>query len=42
VFLCGAYRFAGDIGRGLVEALPPVLSLPASADDPIHARATPK
>jgi AraC-like DNA-binding protein len=40
VFLCGAYRFAGDIGRGLVEALPPVLSLPASADDPIHAVVT--
>jgi AraC-like DNA-binding protein len=36
VFLCGAYRFAGDIGRGLVTALPPVLSLPASMDDPIH------
>jgi len=36
VFLCGAYRFAGDIGRGLVTALPPVLSLPASVDDPIH------
>jgi AraC-like DNA-binding protein len=36
VFLCGAYRFAGDIGRGLVAALPPVLSLPASVDDPIH------
>jgi AraC-like DNA-binding protein len=40
VFLCGAYRFAGDIGRGLVEALPPVLSLPASMDDPIHAVVT--
>jgi AraC-like DNA-binding protein len=36
VFLCGAYRFAGDIGRELVAALPPVLSLPASVDDPIH------
>ena len=36
VFLCGAYRFAGDIGRGLVAALPSVLSLPASLDDPIH------
>jgi len=36
VFLCGAYRFAGDIGRGLVAALPPVLSLPASVDDPVH------
>src|SRR5882757_7221029 len=25
VFLCGAYRFSGDIGRGLLDALPPVL-----------------
>jgi AraC-like DNA-binding protein len=40
VFLCGAYRFAGDVGKGLVEALPPVLSLPASVDDPIHAVVT--
>src|SRR5580698_11157156 len=40
VFLCGAYRFAGDVGKGLVEALPPVLSLPASFDDPIHAVVT--
>jgi hypothetical protein len=31
VFLCGAYRFAGDIGRGLVAALPPLLSLPTLA-----------
>lgn len=37
VFLCGAYRFAGDIGHGLVDALPPMLALPASIDDPIHA-----
>ena len=36
VFLCGAYRFAGDIGAGLVSSLPPVLSLPSSIDDPIH------
>ena len=40
VFLCGAYRLAGDIGQGLVAALPPVLSLPASVDDPIHAVVT--
>jgi AraC-like DNA-binding protein len=40
VFLCGAYRFAGDIGRDLVAALPPVLSLPASIDDPIHGVVT--
>lgn len=37
VFLCGAYRFAGDIGQGLVDALPPVLRVPAALDDPIHA-----
>jgi len=37
VFLCGAYRFRGDIGQGLVSALPPILRIPASADDPIHA-----
>lgn len=37
VFLCGAYRFAGDIGQGLVDALPPVLWLPSAIDDPIHA-----
>jgi AraC-like DNA-binding protein len=36
VFLCGAYRFSGDVGRGLVEALPPVLPLSAAADDPLH------
>lgn len=36
VFLCGAYVFAGDVGRGLVEALPPILSLSAAADDPLH------
>jgi AraC-like DNA-binding protein len=40
VFLCGAYRFAGDIGAGLVEALPPVLLLPASIDDPVHGVVT--
>ena len=36
VFLCGAYRFAGDIGAGLVNALPPRLAIPARIDDPIH------
>jgi AraC-like DNA-binding protein len=40
VFLCGAYRFAGDIGAGLVSALPPVLSLPSSVDNPIHGVVT--
>jgi AraC-like DNA-binding protein len=36
VFLCGAYRFSGDIGRGLLEALPPMLHLPPSDHDPLH------
>ena len=36
VFLCGAYRFAGDIGAGLVGSLPPLLSIPARIDDPVH------
>ena len=36
VFLCGAYRFAGDIGRGLVNVLPSVLPLPATIDDATH------
>jgi AraC-like DNA-binding protein len=36
VFLCGAYVLSGDIGRGLVEALPPILTLSAAADDPLH------
>jgi AraC-like DNA-binding protein len=36
VFLCGAYRFSGDIGRGLLDALPAVLHLSATADDPLH------
>ena len=25
VFLCGAYRLAGDVGRSLIQALPPML-----------------
>lgn len=37
MFLCGAYTLSGDVGRGLLEALPPVLSLSAAADDPLHA-----
>jgi AraC-like DNA-binding protein len=36
LFLCGAYQFGGDIGAGLVDALPSVLAFPASSDDPIH------
>jgi AraC-like DNA-binding protein len=27
---------SGDVGRGLLEALPPILTLSAAADDPLH------
>jgi len=36
VFLCGAYRFSGDVGRGLIRTLPPTLLLRAAAHDPLH------
>ena len=36
IFLCGAYRFRGDIGTGLVDALPALVRIRASDDDPIH------
>ena len=36
VFLCGAYRFSGDVGRGLIQALPPILLLSAAAHDPLN------
>ena len=36
VFLCGAYRFSGDIGRALLDALPPVTTLAAAIDDPLR------
>lgn len=36
VFLCGAYRLAGDVGRSLIQALPPMLVIRPSAHDQIH------
>ena len=36
VFLCGAYRFSGDIGSGILEALPQVLTLSAAVGDPLR------
>jgi AraC-like DNA-binding protein len=36
VFLCGAYVLSGDIGKGLLEALPPFLTMSAAASDPLH------
>lgn len=35
-FLCGAYRFSGDIGSGLLEALPQTLTLSAAVGDPLR------
>jgi AraC-like DNA-binding protein len=36
VFLCGAYRFSGDVGEGLLAALPQVLPLSAAVGDPLN------
>lgn len=36
VFLCGAYALSGDVGRGLLDALPSVLTLSVAAGDPLH------
>lgn len=36
VFLCGAYQFAGDVGAGLLDALPPVLTLTSTINEPLR------
>jgi len=36
VFLCGAYRFSGDIGNGLLNALPPLMTLSYAIDEPLR------
>jgi AraC-like DNA-binding protein len=36
VFLCGAYRFSGDIGSGLLNALPQALTLSVKIGDPLR------
>lgn len=36
VFLCGAYQFSGDVGSGLLDALPPVLTLSSAIDEPLR------
>jgi AraC-like DNA-binding protein len=36
VFLCGAYQFSGDVGSGLLDALPQVMTLSAGIDDPLR------
>jgi AraC-like DNA-binding protein len=36
VFLCGAYQFSGDVGSGLLDSLPPVMTLTPAVDDPLR------
>jgi AraC-like DNA-binding protein len=36
VFMCGAYRFRGDVGQGLLRSLPPILVLRPTAEDSLH------
>ncbi|MFG2041623.1 AraC family transcriptional regulator [Dactylosporangium sp. NPDC048998] len=36
VFLCGAYQFSGDVGSGLLDALPSVLTLSSAIDEPLR------
>jgi AraC-like DNA-binding protein len=36
VFVCGAYQFAGDVGQGLINALPQLLILRAPDQDSLH------
>ena len=36
VFMCGAYAFRGDVGRGLLRSLPPILVLRPAAEDSLH------
>jgi AraC-like DNA-binding protein len=36
IFLCGAYRLAGDVGRGLIQALPPMLFIRPAGHDQIQ------
>lgn len=36
IFLCGAYRLAGDVGRALIQALPPMLVIRPAPHDQAH------
>ena len=36
IFLCGAYRFSGEVGAGLLGTLPQVLSLSPRIGDPLR------
>ncbi|NAS23555.1 hypothetical protein GT755_17880 [Herbidospora sp. NEAU-GS84] len=32
--MCGAYRFSGEVGSALLDALPQVMTLTPALDDP--------
>jgi AraC-like DNA-binding protein len=36
IFMCGAYRFSGDVGKGLLRTLPPILVLRTTPHDSLH------
>jgi AraC-like DNA-binding protein len=36
VFLCGAYQFSGDVGNGLLDSLPPLMTLSYAIDEPLR------
>lgn len=36
VFLCGAYQFSGDVGSGLLDSLPPLMTLSSAIDEPLR------
>jgi AraC-like DNA-binding protein len=36
VFLCGAYQFSGDVGNGLLNSLPPLMTLSYAIDEPLR------
>jgi AraC-like DNA-binding protein len=36
IFMCGAYRFSGDVGQGLLRTLPAVLVLRTTPHDSLH------
>ena len=36
MFMCGAYRFSGDVGKGLLRTLPPILVLRTKPHDSLH------
>jgi AraC-like DNA-binding protein len=36
IFLCGAYQFSGDVGNGLLDSFPRVMTLSYASDEPLR------